>query len=120
MMPRPTSCDPGSYTMLASRCDEGYLRSRTAVRECLLEVVAQVVVILDADAQADQAVVDAPRPADLGRDAGVRHGRGMTDQRLDPAEALGQAEETGPRQQPARGLGSTGQADADHAAEVAH
>src|SRR5215217_9309375 len=72
--------------------------------ECLAEVIFEVVAVLDADAEADEAVVDAPCLADLGRDAGVGHGGGVADERLDAPEALGQAEESGSGEQAGRGV----------------
>ena len=65
----------------------------------LLQVVLQVAGVLDADAEPDQAVVDAAGDPNFGGDAGMRHGRRMADQRLDAAQALGQAEESGARQE---------------------
>jgi len=58
----------------------------------LAQVGLQVAHVLDADAQADQTVVDAACLANLGRDAGVRHRCGMANQRFDAAQALSQAE----------------------------
>ena len=59
--------------------------------------------------------------ADLGRDAGVRHRRRVADQRLDAAQALGQAEQLRPRQEPLRRRRRRPSGCMrDHAAEVAH
>ena len=67
--------------------------------ECVPEIVAQVLDIFDADAEPDQAVVDAARRPDLSRDACVGHRRRVADQRFDAAQALGQAEEPGSLEQ---------------------
>jgi hypothetical protein len=59
----------------------------------LFEVGTQVVNILDAHAQPDQAIVDTASGPYIGRDARMRHGRRMTNQRLDSPQALGQTEQ---------------------------
>ncbi len=67
-----------------------------------------------------ESVVDAAGRPDFGRNTRVRHGRRMTDQRLDAPQALGQAEQPGAREQPPGGLGPAMQSHADHAPEIAH
>ena len=85
------------------------------------QVLAEVFQFFDPDAEPDEPVIDAAGRADVGRDAGVRHRRRMADQRLDAAQALGQAEQPGSASE-MRVAASVAafQADADHAAEVAH
>src|SRR5262245_56431769 len=53
------------------------------------EVGHEVVLVLDADGDADERVVDAERLPRLGGDARVRHDRGVLDEALDAAERLG-------------------------------
>src|SRR5690606_34740799 len=68
------------------------LRSATSGQR-VGEVGDEVVDVLDADREADEAVGDAEGGAVLGGDAGVGHDGGVFDEGLDAAEALGEGEE---------------------------
>src|SRR5262249_15956138 len=85
-----------------------------------LQVGTQISDIFDADAQADQAVIDAARGAHFNGNAGMRHGRWVTDQRLDAPETLSEAEEPRSRHEALRRLCAAFQANRDHTAEVTH
>src|SRR5437588_4473240 len=85
-----------------------------------LQVLPQVDDVFDADADADQAVVDAAGLADFGGDAGVGHGGGVADQGFHAAQALGEAEEAGAADDAESAVLAAADADADHAAERAH
>src|SRR5207244_5921535 len=86
--------------------------------ERALEIAAQVALVLDADRQPDEAVGDAERGAPIGRDARVRHDRGVLDQRLDAAERLGEREDLAGAEEAARLVEPAAQDEADHAAEA--
>jgi hypothetical protein len=76
--------------------------------------------VLDADADADEAVGDAELLAVLSRDGGVGHDRGVLDEALDAAEALGEGEHADGREEATRGLEVAAQVERDHAAEAGH
>src|SRR5262249_48748087 len=80
----------------------------------------QILDVLDPDAQTHQAVIDAARHANLCGDAGVSHGRGMTDERFDSAQAFREAEELRARQKAQCSFLAALYADTDHASEIAH
>src|SRR5437870_1309583 len=94
--------------------------SCTGSCQSLLQIGLQIVHILNANTETNETIVDATGLADLGGDAGVRHRRRVTNQGFDPAQALRQTEELRLGQQAQRSLLAAADADADHAAEIAH
>ena len=100
----------------ACESPQGPRSSCASLAECLGEVGDQVVGVLEPDGQADQVRRDLVGGA---HDARVRHGPGQLDQRLDPAERLGQDEEPGALGHPVGFLGRR-DLERDHAAEPAH
>src|SRR5690606_31967368 len=85
----------------------------------VLEILQQIIDVLDADGQPDEAVADPHAVPHFLRHGGVRHDRGVSDQRLHAAEGLRQRED-------ARALHyllcafQRAQLDADHAREPPH
>src|SRR5437868_6510433 len=69
------------------------------------EIGHEIVLVLDADGDADERVVDAEGLARLGRDARVRHDRRVLDEALDAAERLGAGEQADGLEESARGGG---------------
>src|SRR5579875_478413 len=88
--------------------------------QCLPQILLQIVGVFDADTETDQAVIDAAGAADVGGDAGMGHCRRMADQRFDTAETLSEAEQFRARQEALSCRTAAFEANADHAAEIAH
>jgi len=65
---------------------------KSSLCQRLPQIFLQIVGVLDADAEADQSVIDAAGAADVGGDAGVRHARRMGHQRFDAAETLSETQ----------------------------
>src|SRR5581483_4812052 len=77
---------PGIMAFIGGRRGAREPSSRDLER--LAEVFHQVVRVLEADAQADQVVLDADLEPLLGRELEEAHERGLLDERLDPQVAL--------------------------------
>src|SRR5207245_1756464 len=88
--------------------------------EGLTEVVDDVLDVLDADTEADQAVRQAARVAYGGRDVDMGHGGRVRDHRLDGAQALGRSAEADAVHERAAGVDAARKLKRDHAAEALH
>ena len=113
-LPRPACPSPGDVRPGASRefgrdpaPGEG-LRDETIIK-CGLRFTrgrrrdrAQVLDVFNPHAQPNQPVIDAASRSDVRRDAGVRHGGRVTDERFHAAETLSQAEQPGSLQHAVR------------------
>ena len=93
---------------------------RPPARRKPAQVVPQVALVLDSHAQTDETVVHAAGDADLGRNAGMGHRRGVADERLDAAQTLGETEEPGVSQQMVGRLRTSMEPETDHATEGSH
>src|SRR5512138_1043387 len=86
----------------------------------LLDVGDQVLDILDADRQPDEAVVDAQARAHARWQRRVRHDRRMLGKALDTAETLRAHKNAAAFQEAPRRIQTALQNDRHHAAEAAH
>ena len=94
--------------------------SRQTRVERLGQIFAQIVDVLDADRDAHQVVGDADRLPPLGRHRRVRHRRGMADERLHAAEALGQRHQRERCSSSVRAFSSDAELERDQPAKAAH
>ena len=85
-----------------------------------VEVREQVQDVLDADGETDEAVGKARLEALLSRDGAVGHRGGMTDERLDAAQALGQGEDLAGGDHALGALEVALEFEGDHPAEAGH
>ena len=117
-------CERSAASVMASpiSAEEAEQLERSTERERssaqrLVQVGDQVADVLEADAEPDQVAGDLERGA---RHRGVGHPARVLDQRLDPAQRLGQGEHLGPAAGVDGGLLAARTRKADHAAEPAH
>src|SRR5205807_534449 len=95
-------------------------RATSDAVERLEQIFHQVLPVLDSDAEADEAVLDAEHAPRLRRNRGVRHDRRMLDQALDAAERLRAGEDAQRLQQRARCGKAALDDESEHAAEAGH
>src|SRR6185437_4533588 len=87
--------------------------------ECLLQIRQQIAGVFHAAGKADQAVAETERGPSLGRNRRMRHPGRLADQRLHPAQRLGQGEHPDPLEYVRCAL-TRAELDADHASEPRH
>src|SRR5204863_6490303 len=89
-------------------------------REAFEKIRHEIALVLAARRQAHERVRQPELRALFRRDRRVRHPRGMTDERLDAAEALAEREEPARRHERYNFLDGAVELERDHAAEAGH
>lgn len=96
-----------------------HLRTSEAFQR-LVEIVAQILDILNADGDAHERIVDPKLLAALGRNGGVSHDAWVLDEAFNAAKGLGEREEFDPFQHRFRRIEPAFEEDGDHAAKGVH